>query len=65
MEDIDESANGDSSDDEFYFVRACVCVRHARETPLFSFLFEGAMLTGTRPAEIGKLTTLQPETVRN
>jgi len=52
MEDIDELANGDS-DDEFYFV--CVCVRHAREQP---FSFEGAMLTGTRPAEIGKLTTL-------
>ena len=29
-----------------------------------SFFFEGAMLTGTRRAEIGKLTTLQSETVR-
>jgi hypothetical protein len=51
MEDIDELANGDS-DDEFYFV--CVCATCARAAP---FLFEGAMLTGTRPAEIGKLTT--------
>ncbi len=52
MEDIDELANGDS-DDEFYLVWVCAtCARAAL------VLFEGAMLTGARPAEIGKLTTL-------
>jgi hypothetical protein len=64
MEDIDELANGDNDDGISFFLCVCGCACDIHAPFSLFFFFEGAMLTETRPAEIGKLTTLQSETVR-